>query len=119
MVQAASDWLPDHVPAHLAWDADYYAFAEERPDPFRRVGELHAGPEILWVRSIDRVQPGWLPTRYSLIREVLSDTEHFISGATNMLGAIGVEWKLIPLEYLLLYVARVTGEQLIPAVSGQ
>jgi cytochrome P450 len=95
----ARDWLPDHVPEHLAWDADYYAFAAEQPDPFRRVGELHAGPEILWVRSIDRVQPGWLPTRYSLIREVLADTEHFISGATNMLGAIGIDWKLIPLEF--------------------
>jgi cytochrome P450 len=95
----ARNWLPDHVPAHLAWDADYYAFAAEQPDPFRRVGELHAGPELLWVRSIDRVQPGWLPTRYSLIREVLSDTEHFTSGATNMLGAIGIDWKLIPLEF--------------------
>ena len=94
----AAHWLPSHVPPELAWDADYYTFAAEQDDPFRRVGELHGGPEMLWVRSVDRLQPGWLPTRQALIREVLTDTEHFASGHSNMMGAIGLDWKLIPLE---------------------
>lgn len=94
-----ADWLPDHVPPELAWDADYYHFAADAQDPFRKVGELHAGPDLLWVRSVDRVQPGWLPTRQALIREVLTDTDHFASGMSNMMGAIGIPWRLIPLEY--------------------
>lgn len=97
-MQTTDDWQPVHVPADIAWDRDYYVFAAETDDPFHRVGELHDDPDILWARSIDRLQPGWLPTRYALIREVLTDTEHFSSSQSNMMGAIGLDWKLIPLE---------------------
>lgn len=97
--QADRSWHPSHVPGHLAWDADYYEFAAATEDPFRRAAELHDGPDMLWVRSVDRIQPGWLPTRNALIREVLTDTAHFASGQSNMMGAIGIDWRLIPLEY--------------------
>jgi cytochrome P450 len=99
-IERVESWRPDHVPPELAWDADYYEFAAEtEEDPFRRVGELHDGPDMLWVRSVDRIQAGWLPTRHALIREVLTDTDHFASGMSNMMGAIGLDWRLIPLEY--------------------
>ena len=96
--------IPDHVPAKLVWDHDYDEFAAEKDDPFRRVGELHGGPDILWATRLCNGplgrNPGWLPTRYSLIKEVLSDTDRFMSGAGDlMMSAIGIDWKLIPLEY--------------------
>lgn len=99
---AAQAGIPDHVPADLVWDNNYDAFAAERADPFRRVGELHAGPDIVWATALNNGpggrQPGWLPTRNMLIREVLTDTDHFVSGNSNMMGVIGEDWRLIPLE---------------------
>ena len=91
--------VPDHVPADLVWDHDYEAFASEDRDPFRRVGQLHSGPDILWARVIDRRNSGWIPTRNVLIREVLTDHEHFSSEHGQFMAAIGRDWKLIPLEY--------------------
>lgn len=91
--------IPDHVPAALLWDKDYEAFASETDDPFRRVGELHDGPDILWASLIDRRNPGWIPTRNTLIREVLTDHEHFSSENGQFMAAIGRDWRLIPLEY--------------------
>ncbi|MCB2078849.1 MAG: cytochrome P450 [Novosphingobium sp.] len=102
-VDHTTDWVPDHVPAHLAWDEDYDRFAASEPDPFRKVGKLHGGPDILYVRHLCNSPlgrlSGWLPTRQSLIREILADTDHFVSGAEQgMMSTIGLEWKLIPLE---------------------
>jgi cytochrome P450 len=95
--------IPGHVPDDLVWDRDYSKFAAECDDPFRRVGELHSGPDIIWATHLGEglggTRSGWLPTRFSLMREVLSDTEHFRSGQSNMMGAIGLDWKLIPLEF--------------------
>ncbi|MCX7864480.1 MAG: cytochrome P450, partial [Novosphingobium sp.] len=42
---------------------------------------------------------GWLLTRQALMREVLSDPENFVSGETRMMRTIGLDWRLIPLEY--------------------
>ena len=96
-------FVPDHVPGELVWDRDYDEFAAEKDDPFRRVGELHDGPDILWARGLNNGpqgrRPGWLPTRNTLIREVLTDTDHFASGGeSGMMSVIGAGWKLIPLE---------------------
>ena len=94
--------VPSHVPKDRVWDGDYDVFAAESDDPFRKVGELHAGPDILWVNRLARGmgggKAGWLPTRYAIMREVLADTDHFLSGGSNLMGAIGLDWKLIPLE---------------------
>src|SRR5579863_4917238 len=94
--------IPSHVPPELVWDRDYDQFAAESDDPFRRVGKLHAGPDILWVNRLAQglggAKAGWLPTRYAIMREVLADTDHFLSGGSNLMGAIGLDWKLIPLE---------------------
>jgi len=91
--------VPGHVPAELVWDRDYEAFAAEDGDPFRRVGHLHDGPDIVWASFVDRRNPGWIPTRNALIREVLTDHEHFSSENGQFMAAIGRDWKLIPLEY--------------------
>lgn len=92
-------WIPDHVPAELAWDEDFHAFAAGGDDPFRRLGQLHGGPDMLWVRRIDPRHAGWLPTRHALIREVLADAERFSSvGDAPFMQAIGIDWPLIPLE---------------------
>lgn len=98
-LHGAQSWIADHVPPELVWDEDYFAWAARTDDPFLRVSELHDGPDILWARSIDLIQPGWLPTRQALIREILTDTEHFSSAQSNMLGVIGVDWRLIPIEF--------------------
>jgi len=98
------NWIPEHVPPELAWDGDYHAFAADSGDPFRKVGELHNGPDILWARQIgiglgSTGGSGWLLTRQALMREVLSSPDRFISGETRMMSMIGIDWKLIPLEY--------------------
>jgi cytochrome P450 len=91
------------VPPALAWDADYDAFAASEPDPFRKVAALHAGPDLLYVRHLCNSplgrRAGWLPTRYGLMREILADTDNFLSGGERgMMSTIGLDWKLIPLE---------------------
>ena len=95
--------VPDHVPAELVWNEDFETFATASDDPFLRLGDLHGGPDILWVRKFAKGlgggEAGWLPTRHAHIREVLADTENFLSGGeTNMMSAIGQDWPLIPLE---------------------
>jgi cytochrome P450 len=101
MAALSETWIPEHVPAELAWDHDYNEFsAAGGGDPFRALGQLHAGPNMLWARRIDRLNAGWLPTRHALIREILTDAERFSSvGQDSFMKAIGVDWRLIPLEY--------------------
>jgi len=95
--------VPGHVPPELVWDQEFEAFATATDDPFLRLAELHDGPDILWVRKFARGlgggEPGWLLTRHALIREVLADSDNFLSGGKEyMLSAIGLDWPLIPLE---------------------
>jgi cytochrome P450 len=101
MASVSETWIPEHVPAELAWDHDYNQFsAAGGADPFRALGQLHAGPDLLWARRIDPRHAGWLPTRHSLIREILADAERFSSvGDDPFMKAIGLDWRLIPLEY--------------------
>jgi cytochrome P450 len=96
----AKSWIPDHVPAELAWDHVYDQFVAAGDDPFRTIGALHAGPDMLWARGIDPWRSGWLPTRHALIREILTDSETFSSvGREPFMKAVGLDWWLIPLEY--------------------
>ena len=94
---------PDHVPPALVWQGSFEAFVTAEPDPFRRIGCLHDGPDILWVPTffggVGGRDAGWLLTRHAHIREVLADTGNFGSGTGhNMLGIIGFDHPLIPLE---------------------
>ena len=103
MIGEQAEWIPAHVPPGLAWDADYDAFAASEPDPFRKVGTLHGGPDLLYVRHLCNSplgrRAGWLPTRYATMREILADTDNFASGGEQgMMSTIGLGWKLIPLE---------------------
>jgi len=102
-LQTAPFTVPDHVPPELVWHEDFEQFATATGDPFRRLGELHDGPDILWVRKFAKGmgggRSGWLVTRYDLMREVLSDTVNFVSGGeSSLLSAIGLDMPLIPLE---------------------
>lgn len=95
--------VPDHVPPELVWQEDFEQFATATADPFRRMAELHQGPDIFWMRKPDKGLgggiSGWVLTRYALIREALTDTENFASGnERNMMSAIGLDWPLIPIE---------------------
>ena len=95
--------VPDHVPDELVWKGDLDAYITETGDPFRRMCDLHEGPDILWIEKIGSGvgsdSPGWLITRNGLIREVLTDTENFMSGGEPyMLNVIGLDTPLIPLE---------------------
>jgi cytochrome P450 len=102
--ETTADWIPDYVPPEITWDGDYHAWAADSDDPFRKASELQGGPDILWVRKTGMGiggtgGPGWILTRQALMREVLSDPEHFLSGESRMMSTIGLDWKLIPLEY--------------------
>ncbi len=95
--------IPDHVPPERVFKGDFEAFATATDDPFRRLGELHGGPDIIWVKKFAKGlgggTAGWLLTRYDLVREVLSDTENFISGGGEpMMSTIGLNFPLIPIE---------------------
>ena len=96
--QALAFEHPDHVPADLLWDHDFNLFTSEGNDPFRRVCELHDGPDLVWARRIDWRHGGWIPTRHALIREVLTDSEHFSSKSGDFMATVGLDWPLIPLE---------------------
>lgn len=100
----AADWIPDHVPPEIARDDHYHDWAAASDDPFRKVGELHDGPDILWFRNTGMGiggmgGAGWIVTRQALMREILSSPNDFLSGESLMMSTIGLDWKLIPLEY--------------------
>lgn len=97
----APDLVPDHVPPELVFQGDFEAFITAEPDPFRRLGELHDGPDILWVnrwsKGMGSGYAGWLVTRDAIQREVLTDTDRFYSGG-ELLKIIGIDHPLIPIE---------------------
>lgn len=95
--------IPDHVPPDRVFRGNFEAFATASDDPFRRLGELHEGPDIIWIKKFAKGlgggTAGWLLTRYDLVREVLSDTDNFISGSAEpMMSTIGLDFPLIPIE---------------------
>jgi cytochrome P450 len=91
---------PGHVPAELYWDQDWEVFASQKPDPFRHVGSLHAGPDIFYARDIGRGRGGWILTRNALIREAFTDSDRFSSyNDDNFLAPIGLDVRMTPLEY--------------------
>ncbi len=97
----APDLVPEHVPPELVFQGDFEDFILSSPDPYRRLGELHEGPDIFWVdrwsKGMGSGYAGWLVTREAIQREVLTDTERFVSGGA-LLSIIGIDQPLIPLE---------------------
>lgn len=97
----APDVVPDHVPPELVFQGDFEDFILSDPDPYRRLGELHDGPDIFWVnrwsKGMGSGYAGWLVTREAIQREVLTDTDKFVSGGA-LLSIIGIDQPLIPLE---------------------
>ncbi|MCK9564126.1 MAG: cytochrome P450 [Bacteroidales bacterium] len=90
--------IPDHVPADLVWDHDLDTFNSELDDPYLAASRLHQGPDIIWARSAMFGHPTWVLTRHDHIKEAYGDPERFSSDRNN-LGALGVSWKLNPLEF--------------------
>ncbi len=97
----APDLVPDHVPPELVFQGDFEDFILSDPDPYRRLGELHQGPDIFWVnrwsKGMGSGYAGWLVTREAIQREVLTDSNRFVSGG-ELLKIIGIDQPLIPLE---------------------
>ena len=94
-----SDKVPDHVPPELVWNHNFDEFNHELDDPFLSSSRLHGGPGILWARGGLFGEPAWLPTTKVLIEEIFRDTDHFSSDRCNLPAALGVTWKLNPLEF--------------------
>jgi cytochrome P450 len=91
--------VPAHIPSKLFWDADLAEFVSNFDDPFVGISALYEGPELIYARSIDRGQPGWIPTRYDVIKELFMDSARFSSKENIGIGQImGVDWRLNPLE---------------------
>ena len=90
---------PAHVPSELWWDNSLANFARESDDPFLKVSQLHAGPELIYASGMTRGRPGWVPTSFSVLEQVFLHAEDFSSGTTNDATLLlGVDWKLNPLE---------------------
>lgn len=94
-----SDKVPDHVPPELVWNHDFDEFNHELDDPYLASARLHDGPDILWAKGGMFGQPAWLPTRKALMEEIFRDTASFSSDRANISEALGVTWKLNPLEF--------------------
>lgn len=93
-------FVPDHVPPELVWPHDLNAFARTLEDPFQIGIHLRKGPPIVYSRGATRGQPGWVPTRHELLREIFMDTERFSSAHNVGIDQIlGVEWRLNPIDY--------------------
>lgn len=90
---------PDHVPPELVWNGDMDRFVRDMDDPYVAAARLHDGPDIIWSPTAYRGNPGWMLTRYDLIRDAFMDHEH-LSSANNSESAelLGVDWNLNPLE---------------------
>jgi cytochrome P450 len=97
-VQSAENRIPDHVPAELVRDMDIHRFTASFADPYEAAAQLHQGPDIFWATTAANGHPGWVLTRQSLLQEAYLDPEHFSSDRAD-LAAIGISWKLNPLEF--------------------
>ncbi len=89
---------PRHVPDELVRDIDIYQYARELDDPFLAGSRLHEGPDIFWATTAANGHPGWVLTRFDHLQEAYLDTDHFSSERAD-LAAMGVSWKLNPLEF--------------------
>jgi len=91
--------IPDHVPPDLVWNGDMDRFVRDMNDPYLAAARLHDGPDIIWSPHAYRGSPGWILTRYALVRDAFMDHGH-LSSASNSGAAdlLGVDWCLNPLE---------------------
>ena len=95
----ANSATPTHIPTELIWDHDFDAYNRELDDPFLASARLHDGPDLLWAQGGMFGEPAWLPTRKALMEEIFRDTARFSSDRANVSEALGVTWKLNPLEF--------------------
>ncbi len=90
--------IPDHVPKELVRDINIDKFTSELDDPYLAGARLHEGPDIFWATMACNGHAGWVLTRHALLQEAYGDPDHFSSARSN-LAAMGINWKLNPLEY--------------------
>ena len=95
--QEAGPQVPGHVPDDLVRDFNIDEFTRELDDPYLAGARLHDGPDIVWATTAANGHPGWVLTRYSLLQEAYADPDHFSSERAD-LAAMGINWKLNPLE---------------------
>lgn len=96
---ASGPVVPAHVPAERVWDHCLNDFTNEFDDPFLAAARLHEGPDIIWATEATLGKPGWVITRFDLMREAFIDYEHFSStrdsASDEVLGAL---MRMIPVE---------------------
>ncbi|HET8710908.1 MAG TPA: hypothetical protein VFM32_06015, partial [Spongiibacteraceae bacterium] len=90
--------VPEHVPPELVRDIDIGKFTSELDDPYLAGARLHEGPDIFWATTAANGHPGWVLTRHALLQEAYLDPDHFSSERADLV-ALGITWKLNPLEY--------------------
>jgi cytochrome P450 len=67
--------IPDHIPAELVREYDYYDMGEET-DVYRHYKKLHDGPDLFY----SPLHGGyWVATRYADMEEILNNAEDFSS----------------------------------------
>ena len=91
--------IPSHVPPELVWDNSFDAYTAEGDDPFVAIARMHQLPPIVWATDAGYGRPGWIVTRYNMIREIFVDHEHFSGEREGMPASmLGVNLKLNPIE---------------------
>jgi cytochrome P450 len=95
--------VPDHVPAHLVREFNFYTSpgmaAAPGNDPHLALKPLRDGPRVFYALENTRDKQGtWVLTRLDDMREVLNTPEIFSSHRSIFSSAVGETWPLIPLE---------------------
>ena len=98
MAESQTSKAPEHVPPELFRDIDITQYTSELNDPYLAGARLHEGPDIFWASTAANGHPGWVLTRHSLLQEAYTTPDSFSSERAD-LAAMGIDWKLNPLEY--------------------
>lgn len=95
--------VPEHVPAHLISDFNFYTSPGMTPTPMGEpqaaTSALHEGPPVFYAANNTRNGEGtWVVVRAEDQRKVLQDGVTFSSNRNIFSSALGEDWPLIPLE---------------------
>jgi cytochrome P450 len=89
-------YIPEHVPAKLVVDFDYFNFADSSDDLHLAWHRLHEGPDIFWT---PRNGGHWIATRAADIETIFSDYERFSSSKGMSIPLKPKPFAFPPVEY--------------------
>ena len=87
--------VPDHVPAGLVRDFNYFDQPDCDGDPHAAWKLLHDGPDLIYSPHFGG---HWVVTRGALMREILQDHDRF-SSTRNAIPSSPSPFRLAPIEY--------------------